>query len=511
MLSKMPGFQMFLFYNLIPVISNALILIASNLVIGSLLYDAANFQVFREVIMKDPVNNFLVNILPFPMIMGVLFYLSYPAYKIFSRNKEHMHYTLGLRRMLNAPFNIGIFSFGGWLLGNMIARSVYAFGGISQSGIVVFRVVGISVVSGLLSFVMNYYLVTLVNRKFYYPHFFPDGGLKDIPGVRKLSLRFNLEIFVLAVATSPILVLGLSLLNLQGLVEPHNRPPYATSVGLIIGLVLLGVFMSFLLARSLRNPIVRMRNAAQLIQQGNYQIKLPVDTTDEIGDLAESINEMATGLDEKERIKDTFGRAVDPRVRDYLLSAENVSGGSEVEATILFSDIRGFTSFSEKHSAPEVVAWLNVYFERMAQCVRDHGGIVNKYVGDAILAVFNAPLALDDHAQAAVNCAVAMLDSLAELNRALKEQAVEEVKIGIGIHTGMVVAGNIGSRDRQEYTVIGDTVNTASRIEGLCKKIQVPLLMSEQVYDKLKKSHNIKKIGRVKVKGKEKYVTIFGL
>lgn len=505
------GWWMFFFYNGIPIVSNTIVLLFSSLVVTDLINNRANFEQYRRVILENSLNNLIVNILPFPFIMAILVFLSYPALRLFSRGSEHPRYQLGLRRMINAPFNIGLWCFIGWLVGNGLSRAVYAVEGIQLETIVLVRVVGMSVVSGILSFVINYYLLTLINRKFFFPFFFPDGGLKEVPGAFRFALRFNLEIFVLAVATGPILLLGLSLLTFQGLVPAAERPSYATSIGLVIALIAFGVFMSALLARSLRRPLGRMRNAAQNIQKGNFAIKLPIDTTDELGDLADSINEMARGLDEKEKIKESFGRAVDPRVRDYLLERGGEMGGVEVEATILFSDIRGFTSFSEAHSAPEVVEWLNTYFERMAECVRMHGGIVNKYVGDAILAVFNAPLPLDNHTQAGVACAFSMLRSLEELNAELRGRGVPEVRIGIGLHTGSVVAGNIGSRDRQEFTVIGDAVNTASRIEGLCKKFQVPLLVSEAVFAVAGSGTTLKKLGFARVKGKADQLTIYGL
>ncbi|MBX3721920.1 MAG: adenylate/guanylate cyclase domain-containing protein [Turneriella sp.] len=505
------GWRMFFFYNAIPIVSNAAVLLFTSLVITNLINNRANFEQYRQVILENRLNNFIVNILPFPLIMAVLFFLEYPALRLFSRAKEHPRYELGLRRMLNAPFNVGLWCFIGWVIGNALSRAVYAMRGIELETIVLVRVVGMSVVSGILSFVINYYLLTLVNRKFFLPFFFPNGGMKEVAGGLRLGLRFNLEIFVLAIATGPILLLGLSLLSIQSLVPVAERPSYATSMGLVIGLILLGFFMSALLARSLRRPLGRMRNAAEAIERGEYSVQLPVDTTDEVGDLAFSINKMAHGLAEKEKIKESFGRAVDPRVRDYLLASGGEMGGAEVEATILFSDIRGFTSFSESHSAPEVVAWLNTYFERMAECVREHGGIVNKYVGDAILAVFNAPLPLADHTQAAVRCALAMLTRLGQLNAELRTQGIPEVNIGIGLHTGTVVAGNIGSRDRQEFTVIGDTVNTASRIEGLCKSFQAPLLVSERVFSALPETNGLERLGRAKVKGKSGELVIYGL
>ena len=498
-------------YNFVPILSNGLVIAALNFGIGSLIYERASYEKFNELILSQPLNSFLVNVLPFPILMSILNALHWYSYPIFRTPTNSARYAIGLRRIVNAPFNIGFFSFWGWMLGTITSRIIYAMSGTPQ-GYGIFAILfGISIVAGLLNFVLNYYLVSLVNRRFFYPVLLPGDSIKHVVGARKLTLRFNLEIFVLAVATGPILILGLGLINMQGLAPEEQRPSYLLSLALIFGLVLLGVFMSTLLARSLRRPLSRMRNAAVSISRGDFDVRIPVDTTDEIGDLAQSLNEMATSLAEKERIKDSFGRAVDPRVRDYLLSRGDQMGGEQVEVTILFSDIRGFTKFSETRTPEEVVDWLNTYFERMAECVRRHGGIVNKYVGDAILAVFNAPLPIENHTIAALNSAKDMLSELEVLNTEFAGRGLSEIRIGIGIHTGLVVAGKIGSRDRQEYTVIGDTVNTASRIEGLCKKFHAPLLVSESVFSATGSAYGLRRLGRATVKGKSDFLTIYGM
>ncbi|MBL8032538.1 MAG: HAMP domain-containing protein [Leptospiraceae bacterium] len=505
------GGGMALFYISIPIISNALVLTILNVVIGPLIYDRGSFSLFKTQILDNPLHNFLVNILPFPVVMVILVAYSMPAFRALRYSGDVEKYEKGLRRMLNAPFIIGLASFIAWLTGTFEVRMIYFLSGIPQSWILIFRVMGIAAVSGIFNFVLNYYLLSLVNRRFFIPSYLGGRNISEVKGAFRLSLRFQLEIFLLAVATGPILILGLSLMNLQSLVPEAERPSYVRVTGLMFGLIAAGVLLSVLLARSLRRPLSRMRNAARTIQQGDFSVRLPVDTTDEIGDLAQSINDMTLGLAEKEKIKDSFGRAVDPRVRDFLLQGSEAMGGSETEATILFSDIRGFTSFSESHTAQEVVEWINTYFERMAECVRAHGGVVNKYVGDAILAIFNAPVPLENHQRAALDCALQMLNELSRLNAELAARGNAPIRIGIGLHTGPVVAGLIGSNDRREYTVIGDTVNTASRIEGLCKKFSVPLLASESIYRATDGYGGLVRLGRAQVKGKAQELVIYGL
>lgn len=502
---------MFFLYTVIPLISNAIVLLILNLLIIDLVYRKEETEIFKRMILAIPMHSLITNVLPFPIIFGTLIYLYLPTYRLYQTVSNEARRKVGLMRLVNAPFNIGVGGLLGWLIGSAAVRVIYVMHGIESTPLNFMTVFGVAIVCGLINFVLSYYLIDLVNRRYYLPDFLPSGDFAQVQGIRRLSLGFRLELFVVAIATCPILILGLTLVNMQLKVDAASRPPFVQTIGLTAGLVALGSFLSFLLARSLRRPLKAMRNAALAIGKGNFGVDIPVDTYDEVGDLARSINDMAAGLAEKEKIKESFGRAVDPRVRDYLLQNDKNLAGDLLNATILFSDIRGFTQFSENHEPHEIVEWLNTYFEEMATSVREHGGIVNKYVGDAILAVFNAPLPLADHAQAAVDCALDMLARLEKLNLKFRERQSAEINIGIGIHTGKVIAGNIGSSERQEYTVIGDTVNTASRIEGLCKKFKNPLLLSADVFHQIKTNPQFGRLGKAVVKGKSEPLEIFGL
>jgi adenylate cyclase len=192
-----------------------------------------------------------------------------------------------------------------------------------------------------------------------------------------------------------------------------------------------------------------------------------------------------------------------------VLAGEVELGGKELEVTIMFCDLRDFTAFSENRDAHDIVEILNEYFTEMVDCVMAEGGVVDKYIGDNIMAVFGAPVSRADDARRAVRASVKMRERLEKLNQRFEQGGRPRLRFGIGLHTGPVVAGNIGSQKRMEYTVIGDAVNVAARLETKTKELSTDLLISQATYERAKDICVAETAGEVHVKGRQQPVTIY--
>ncbi len=215
---------------------------------------------------------------------------------------------------------------------------------------------------------------------------------------------------------------------------------------------------------------------------------------------------------EKRKAKRMLGKKVSPGVMEYLLehSEEDLVSSRELEATILFSDIRGFTTISEKIGSPDkLIHMLNDYMTPMVENIVKHKGTIDKFIGDAIMAYWNAPLSVENHADEAVKSAVEQIETLVDVNKRVTPKYDVAIAIGIGVHTGLVTAGDMGSQGRSDYTIIGDNVNLASRLEGLTKLYGAQVLISHATYLQLKRSYLIRPIDIVEVKGKSQAVEIY--
>jgi adenylate cyclase len=266
--------------------------------------------------------------------------------------------------------------------------------------------------------------------------------------------------------------------------------------GIAVGMLAVG-----LAARTTADPIDSVRRALARVERGEFDARVPVYDGTQIGQLQLGFNRMVAGLAERDRIREAFGTYVDPDVAERILQEGTKLDGEEVEVTLMFIDIRDFTGFAERTPAHEVVATINALFERIVPVIHEHGGRVDKYVGDGLLAVFGAPRRQPDHADQALATAL-------EIARRIDDD--DTLQIGIGLDSGTVVAGNVGGDGRLEFSVIGDPVNVAARVEAATRKTGDTILLTERTRELLEAPDPdfIERPG-VELRGKQETVRVY--
>jgi class 3 adenylate cyclase len=274
--------------------------------------------------------------------------------------------------------------------------------------------------------------------------------------------------------TVPMVTWGTALI-VGGLVTANTRK--LGTIGLATGVAFgvtaaVSMWLSLVLADTVSAPIRDLHDATRRLGSGDLSVQVPVVSTDETGELTAAFNSMVSGLREREQLHDAFGAFVDPAVTERVLAEGTDLRGEEIEASILFLDVRGFTEFAERAPAQEVVACLNELYHTVVPVIEQHGGHANKFVGDGLLAVFGAPNRHADHAARALAAA-------GDIARLVRTGAAGELRVGLGVNTGRVVVGTIGGGRRRDFTVIGDPVNTAARVEAATRLTGDDILITE--------------------------------
>jgi adenylate cyclase len=246
----------------------------------------------------------------------------------------------------------------------------------------------------------------------------------------------------------------------------------------------------------------------QEVLKGNLHYRSKIAREDEIGFLSRSFNEMVGGLEEREHIKDTFGRFVSRDVAAAVLDGRVPLEGERREVSILFQDIRGFTALSERLDPATLLRMLNQFFTEVVAAVEAEGGVVKQFTGDGVMALFGAPQTREDHAERAVRAALSIVARLAKLNVAFREQGLPPLEIGVGVHVGEVVAGLIGPDERVEYGVVGEAVNLAARVESLTKEVRAVILVSRNIASRLGPEFRLGRTNELPVKGRSQPVEV---
>src|SRR4051812_8627752 len=261
--------------------------------------------------------------------------------------------------------------------------------------------------------------------------------------------------------------------------------------------------LTLLLTRSVLSPVRELVDATEQVKSGDLSARVMVTSGDEIGRLALSFNEMLTGLEERERLRTAFGSYVSPNVAERVMAEGELLEGEDVEVTVLFVDIRDFTSFAERSTARETVAYLNDFFGLIVPIVERHRGHPNKFIGDGLMGVFGAPERLPSHASAALAAA-------REIATAVEKRYGERLQVGIGLNSGPVSVGSVGGGGRLEFTVIGDAVNVAARVEHLTRETGDAILLTEAARCLLDDAEDdLEPRGEVALKGKSDPIPVY--
>jgi len=460
--------------------------VISTIIVGSNVFGALLSYVYLALIAPPPTSGMFLamgNVVAIiPTVLGTLLLIFIGAF--FGRRSER-YFPLWyerlrtgmtdkevpenvLREVLNYPFvtlwiSLSMWFIAGLTFGYFLSGSLRAFG-------------GIFLVGGVLTSATSFFMIELLWRRVT-PLFFPVGGASTVRAARLSVLPRLLSTFFLVSIYPLAMIVLLSLDRARQLIGADapqailNNLYIAETFVFVIG-VAASVALAWLVTRSIVRPLTDLQAGMEKVEQNDLTVTVPVVSNDEFGYVTERFNHMVSGLRRGELLRNLLNLYVSPEVAREALERGAGLGGQVVECTVLFSDIRGFTTLSEKLPPDQLMDLLNRYMSRMVGVIVANGGMVNKFGGDSLLAVFGTPLnPLAEHAASAIRTALDMQASLSEFNAEQEKNNGPVLHIGIGVATGPVVAGNIGGEGRIEYTVIGDTVNLASRLQDLTKEL----------------------------------------
>ncbi len=419
------------------------------------------------------------------------------------------------RRVINLPFIFIGFNVGMWILiPAVVFFLAYVMDLMNLRTSVVFAVRASMV--GLIASSIAFYRLETYSRRELIPFFFPKGRLADLKGAGRIPILRRIRMFYRLGTMVPMTILLVTLITLQWELDTSvmSVEEYGRRI-IIFTIVLFGVFfistgvLNRLVSKSIAQPLENMLDAMRKIRDGDYSTRIRVLANDEIGVLGDAGNVMIKGLAEREMLRTTFGKYVTPEIRDEILSGRIPLEGERREATVMFADLRNFTPFVETTPPEEAISGMRAYFTAMHRAIRLHRGLVLQFVGDEIEVVFGVPVHFEDHSDAAVRAALEMRRALKELNRQRSIQGKPAFAHGIGIHAGNVLAGNSGSDEQSAYALIGNTVNVASRIQGLTKELGCDILASQKTIEQLQGSFSMDKEPPRLVKGYSRPIIVY--
>jgi len=410
------------------------------------------------------------------------------------------------RRLVHLPWSGAAISGAAWLMGAIVFLLSLSMAGRAMSAQLFWHLPISFGISGFIATTQGFFLIELVSHWGLFPLFFQDARPDRLKGIRPISLRTRGFMWAVSASICPI---GSLLLLLFAPPSPGTNPQ---SFGLFVAVIgaAFALFSALLIGRSVAEPVDELRQAAQAVTEGRLDVQVPLRRADEFGALIGEFNRMVTELREKERLRQTFGAHVGRKAAEEILTRDPGLGGTEQEITVMFVDIRSFTARSAHLSPTKAVGLLNGVLRAMVEVVEgEHGGMINKFLGDGFMALFGIGSDSRNHADKALAAARSIQRTMERLNAQRAARGEDPIQIGIGINTGPAIVGSIGSPERMEFTVIGNTVNVASRIEALNKTLGTSLLLSKETRDALRQLPTLRALPQQPVKGVEQLVEVF--
>jgi adenylate cyclase len=363
-------------------------------------------------------------------------------------------------------------------------------------------------VSGFIAITHTFFLVELASHWGLYPVFFRDTRADLTPNIFTLSLRGRGIAWAVSASICPIA--SLLLLIFAPRSAAMDAQWFAVFVG-VVGIAF-GIFTALMLSWLVAKPIDELRAATDAVAHGKFDIHLAVTRADEFGQLLGEMDHMIGELREKEKLRQTFGLHVGRRAAEQILARDPGLSGVEEEITVMFVDMRSWTARASVSAPADVVEVMNDFFRVTVRVVEEaHRGMVNKYLGDGFMAIFGAGDSDSNHACDAVAAGRQILSAVKKLNDELVAKGRAPIQIGIGIHSGPAIVGSVGSPQRLEFTAIGNTVNIASRIEGLTKTTGRPLLVTAAVRDRSANLFSFEELPPQEVRGIDGRLSVFAV
>jgi class 3 adenylate cyclase len=426
----------------------------------------------------------------FPLDLVVLSWALRPVKLALSEGADREQKRAGLKRLLESPLIV-------------IARVYLIHAPLATVGITLLVLLanrygnlGIEPKTFPLYWILNLTMIPIAHMVYEFTNMEratqePAGYLaEEVPlneaGARRFTLNARMKAFFPVLALLPVAVMIVAIVIHNGKMDEETEHLIWDLSQIGIGCAALFLYLMWTLGGGLRQQTSELTRVLRRLGKGDLSARAELYTTSEFGELAQHINDMAIELNERARLRELFGAYMTPEVAHTLLAkGASLEGRTEKRyCAIQFVDIRGFTRFSSERPPDVVLDVLNRLLAVAADAITESGGTVNKYLGDGLLAVFGAPQPLENPCANAVKASIDILHRVERLNAELAAEGLAPMQVGIGLHAGEVVVGTIGStRHKLEYTVIGDPVNVASRIEQLTKKVGAPLLVSQEVIE----------------------------